>query len=398
MGSLYLKKEINELLINSSDINWKRVISIIYKDNKYSFYLNSELIDTDNRFRIIKIKNKTYIVKKTTIDKANRERENALKLKSKLNKIIIDGYNIDPIVPLVIDYNKSGYIISEYKGYTLQESLYDKRKSKVLSFTIFSKIVETLLKKRVLYRGFIPRNIIIKGNTIYLIDFEDIVLNDDYNSIKLNIQYKTNFILNWQYFYNIQKLDKIMSKYDFSCENNIELLTFEKYYKKVMGINYNNKELRLKILKTVIYAEKPYAIRKTSSYNILPTDLVHLLSDLYGYYLDVIIDLFFEYLRKKDEIDFINFMMLNSYIIKIYKDNLQKLKIKLFNLLIKSIKLSLNNQPIHKNNINKICVEGDEIASLVNLFLNNIESKIDDITKHQLVLTIKKIGGEYGLF
>ena len=398
MGSLYLKKEINEFLIKSSDINWKKVISIIFKDNKYNFCLNSELIDTDDRFRIIKINNKTYIIKKTTLDKAKKERENALKLKKILNKIIIDGYNIEPVVPLVVDSNQNGYIVSEYKGYTLQESLYDKRKSKILSFSIFSKIVNLLLEKRILYRGFIPRNIIIKKNTIYLIDFEDIILKDDCDSIKLNTQYKTNFILNWQYFYDIQDLDTIMNKYNFSCEDNIELLTFEKYYKLVMGVNYNNKDLRAQILKTVTNAEKPYLVRKTNSYNVLPTDLVHLLSDLYGYYLDVIVDLFLENLRDKDETDFINFMMLNSYIIKTYNGDLYRLKTELFDLLIKSIKLSLNNERIHKSNINKACVESNEIVSLVKLFLNSIESKIDENTEQQLVYTLKMIGGEYGVF
>ena len=46
MGSLYLKKEINDFLIKSSDINWKKVIPTIFKDKKYSFCLNSELIES----------------------------------------------------------------------------------------------------------------------------------------------------------------------------------------------------------------------------------------------------------------------------------------------------------------------------------------------------------------
>ena len=91
-------------------------------------------------------------------------------------------------------------------------------------------------------------------------------------------------------------------------------------------------------------------------------------------------------------------MMLNSYIIKIYNEDLYRLKIELFDLLIKSIKLFLNNERIHKSSINKACVENNEIASLVKLFLNSIESKIDENAEQQLVHTLKMIGGEYGVF
>ena len=398
MGSLYTKNSIKCILVNNKEIDWQSIVIEIFNDTQYRFYLNSELIDVDDRFRMVKLNNKTYIIKKTSVDKAKKEVKNAIILSDRLNKTIIDGYKIKPLIPISIIDGSNGYIISEYKGCTLQEYLYDKRKTNIIPLSVFIKIVNYLFDKKIIYRGFIPRNVILKNKTIYMIDFEDITFNDNIDPVRLNLQFLTNFILNWQYFYKKQSLSQMLEKYKFSDEEKIELLAFENCYKLITGCKCNNRDLRIKVFNTVIYAEKPCNIRKSIYYKIMPTDLVHLLSDLFGYYLDVVVDLFFENIRKKDELSFYNFISYSSDIIKSHYCNLLKLRQELFILLIKSIKIIGNKKQINKTEIKSINMNKNDIAALVDSFFKIIESKTNESIKQQLVDMITCIGGEYELF
>ena len=394
MGSLYSKNSINEFIIDNEYIDWIKIIEAIFYDTKYKFCLNSELIDIDSRFRIVKIHNKVFIIKKTTAEKAQNERNNAIELEKILYKKIIDNYKLKPIIPTIINIGNDWYIISEYKGYTLQESLYDKRKSKSISFSTFSKIILLFMENGIIYRGFIPRNMIIRKNNIYMIDFEDITINNN----EINLQYITNLILNWQYFYPRYELEMMIEKYGGSNEKNIQLLPFENCYKEILGCNCNNYDLRLKILNTVLYAEKPINQVNKNNYIIMPNDLVHLMSDLYGSYVDVIIDLYFECLRKKSEEDFNNFIDLSSNIIKYNYSNVEILKKELLLLLIKSIKIFINNGKINKKNINIASIEYCEFALIVSHFLNTIQNNTDSKIKQQIINRLQKAGKEYELF
>ena len=46
--------------------NMNEIIKYVFKNDEYKFYLNSELIDVNDRFRIFEHENKYYIIKKTS--------------------------------------------------------------------------------------------------------------------------------------------------------------------------------------------------------------------------------------------------------------------------------------------------------------------------------------------
>ena len=399
MSSLYNKNKINEILINDKNIKWEMIINKVYKDNKYCFCFNSELIDTDDRFRIVKLKNKNYVIKRTTLNKASLEYNNAVEMERLLANIDIDGYKIIPVIPIIVTVKSDSYVITEYKGFTLQESLYDIKKSKTIPLFLFQKIFYELLTRGLIYRGFIPRNIILKSKTIYMIDFEDLDLRQCKDSNSIDLLYLTNFVLNWQYFYQKEDLIEIIKKLNFVIKETKELLPFEKCYKDILNIDDDNYSLRLKIFNTVINSEKPSLKHSSEKYKIMPNDLVHIMADLFGDYIDVIIDLLFDYMRTKDESDFEMFLNLCSYYIKLNYNNLPKLKVNLFVLILESINKIVKNKVSMNDNIDEIMFNKDETRILIKKFLQIVtKNQISDDNIKKVINAFEVIGGNCELF
>lgn len=399
MGSLYIQNKINELVINDKDIKWEEIINKIWKNNKYCFNLNSELIDTDDRFRIVKLKNKSYVIKKVSFKQASLEHSNAVEIKKLLADVDINGYKIIPIIPIIITLEFDSYIISEYKGFTLQESLYDIQKNETIPLLIFQKIILKMLKKGLMYRGFIPRNIILKNKIIYMIDFEDMELNRCKNCNSIDLLYITNFILNWQYFYSKDNLIEIIKNTKMNIKETKELLPFEKCYKDIMNIKDDNYRLRLKIYKTVINSEKPSLECSNENYKIMPNDLVHIMSDLFCDYIDVTIDLLFNYIRIKNESDFERLLNLYSYNIKTNYSNLKRLRKNLFILTLECINTVVRNKTFIENHIDEIVFEKNEIRVLIKNFLKIVtKNQISDTNIKKVIEAFEIIGGKCELF
>lgn len=96
---------------------------------------------------------------------------------------------------------------------------------------------------------------VVDNNTIFLLDWEDTIFEK--NAVKgMNLLLKTNFLLNWSYFYDYDELENQLNEYCTSNENNTPLLKYEKIFKNMTKLNCNDIELRQFILKTVIEAEK----------------------------------------------------------------------------------------------------------------------------------------------
>lgn len=339
MSSLYDEKNISIIPEVDNELDWDSiVINLFTNDNPQNrFCINSELIDIDDRFRIAKIKEKLYIIKKTSNVKAHTEIINANKLNELIGNRTINGYTIKIVIPNYVEIGNNTYLISEYMGYTLQESLYDSRKSKVLPFIYFKEIIKLLFDNGIIYRGFIPRNIIISGSYLNLIDFEDIIISTD--SIRIDLLFITNFILNWQYFYDIYRLYQLLENLNLKLEDTNELLKYEQRYQIITGIP-DNASLREHIKNTVVNGEKPTICKNQNDYEIMPNDLAHLISDLFNYEVDVIFDLLSYHVRCTNEVAYYKYLKLFSRIIYLEKNNkmtLQYYFIILISMLLESV-------------------------------------------------------------
>ncbi len=317
MQKLCERLQTEILIKNVFEGDFPNIIKKVFEDERYKFYLNSELIDVNDRFRIFKYNNKNYIAKRTTQEDGKKEMELAYKAIRKLDGLIVDNYNIQIVKPYIYIIDDFAYILTEYMGNSLQEVNYSKTISNPLSLNTILHILELFLKKGVLYRGFLPRNLVVNNNHIYLLDWEDAVF-DSNPIVGVNMLWKTNFILNWSYFYDYSILEKSLNKYSVSNSHEPPLLKYEEKFKKIANLNYSNVELRKCIFNTVMAAEKK--INECSiDFIIPPNDMAHLVSDLYNSDIDVLFDISSSVLRTKSEFEYIKHLKeLSEIIIKSY--------------------------------------------------------------------------------
>jgi hypothetical protein len=207
--ALNVNNKINS--INSKSI--KEAIKISLKEKKYKFYLNSELIDIKDRFRIFDYNNEPYIIKKVSIEDGKKEVELASKANEYLNDICVNQFNLKVVLPSIEIIEDVAYIVTKYEGVSLQECLYSNKYINPLSLEDLFLILDKLMELGILYRGFLPRNTIIKKNNIFLLNWEDVYLCKQDNEIYFSKLWETNFLLNWSYFFNINDLSENIHKY-----------------------------------------------------------------------------------------------------------------------------------------------------------------------------------------
>ena len=319
-----MKRLVDELnidcKINKIEKNTiEETIDKAFNSNEYNFYLNSELIDVNDRFRVFEFNNEKYIVKKTKKEDGIDEERIALKAKDLLNDIEIDNYTIKIVTPKLYEVNNKYYIVTKYLGTTLQENIYSNENSNIDINIIFS-ILDVFLKKGVLYRGFLPRNTIVIDKTIYLLDWEDAFFENDNKLIGINRLWKTNFLLNWSYLYDIELLRSGIKRFE---KDDIEpqLLKYEMKFSRYTGFEGNDIDLREKIMSTVLRAERKVSYLD-NDFCIPPNDLAHLVSDLFNSDIDVLFDLSCYLLRNKNEEAYYKKIKeLSNIIINSYKNN-----------------------------------------------------------------------------
>ena len=173
-----------------------------------------------------------------------------------------------------------------------------KQNKNFIAQNVIFEILNLFLSKGVLYRGFLPRNMVINNKFIYLLDWEDAIFSNKAEQ-GINLLWKTNFLLNWSYFYDYDELERQLYKYC-NLENEPPLLKYEKKFKNMANLNYNDIELRQFILKTVMESEKNIN-ENGNDFLIPPNDMAHLISDLFNSDLDVLFDIASSVLRKKSE-------------------------------------------------------------------------------------------------
>lgn len=322
MKSLYkalsVDTKINEIFADSME----DAIKISLRNEKYKFYLNSELIDVNDRFRVFIFENISYIIKKTSIKKGKKELELAQKAYKYLEGIGINEYKLNIVVPIVKIIDNNAYVITEYKGVSLQECLYSKELLNPLNIEDVFIIIRIFIEKGILYRGFLPRNTIIVKNNIYLLDWEDVLFCDNQKDVFVNKLWETNFLLNWSYFFELEELRERIAEFSYSIKEEPKLIEYEKKFG--IWVKWNGKDinLRKKIMNMVLEAEKNILL-EGDDFCILPNDLAHLISDLFNSDIDLMFDISCNILRRKNE--FTYYLLINkisNLVIYLFKNKL----------------------------------------------------------------------------
>lgn len=354
--------------------NLKEAVQIAFSAQGYGFTLNSELIDVKNRFRIFRFGNKTYLVKTSSAKDGKEEVKFASKVKGKINKKQIHGRKLIVVVPKLIVIDNTSYIITEYHGNSLQEKLYSDDYPYSLTFEEFKAILNLFMSKNILYRGFLPRNVILTNEFIYLIDWEDVIFSKRAIENYLNLQYQTNLILNWGYFYNNQDIKRYfdvlnMNKYLIEPK----LCKYEIMLDKLLFQADSIRQLRENVEKIVLESEKNINGQHVC---ILPHDMAHLISDMFNVYMDVLFDVFAYYYRKNNE--FLYEIFLKDFS-KFVVDNYENDKDFKYNCLLKLLNF-FDILYVEKNN-ERI----DNLSDLIQKDKEIFISRMQDNIKHCLL-------------
>lgn len=360
------------------DVNvdtFQEAILEVYDGDKYIFFHNSELIDVKNRFRIFRFKEKNYISKKMSKKNALVEYNSSLNVLCLLNEKKIVDYTIEIVMPNLFIVDDNYYIVTEYKGNTLQEILYSKKN---LEFRIqhLKQLVNLFFKHKISYIGICPRNMVISDEEkkIYLFDFETAEFNSDDNYY--NMLFKTNILVNWSYLFNQNELKSIFCESQIDEEKEPKLNQYEINFKQMIGFLGENFELRKIIMNVVLHAEKKVD-EQINDFCILPMDMAAIISDLFDYDMDVIMDMVFYLIREDNEELYKKILVaFSKTIINGYKKN-DNLQLCTLPLLLLSISLTYTEEMdkmkllryYQNNNTNKFTIE-------LNKNLNNIFKSI----------------------
>lgn len=274
-------------------------VLIANKKDGYGFYLNSELIDVNDRFRIFKYNGVNFISKRINSHHNIKELELARKAEKIINDMEIDNYILRVIVPKMVSIDNNSFLVSKYEGTSLQELLYSNEMKNELPLSVLLNILNKFLQMGICYRGFLPRNTIIKDKIIYLLDWEDAVFSN--NVVPgINLSWKTNFILNWGYLYDVKNMEKEMTCFFNNKVQEPPLIKYEENFKNWLMSSKMDVTLRREIYDIVLFSESKL-LEKNDVFCIMPNDLAHLISDIFNSDIDILFDISTYVIRKKNE-------------------------------------------------------------------------------------------------
>lgn len=268
-------------------------------DERYTS--NAWFYDVLDRFRVFKHDGNHYIAKKCSREKAEDEVEKATRAYDIIDGLGIYEMTIRVIVPRILSDEtepETAYLVSHYAGADLNTYSYEGGQP-ALTAEQYVEIVKTLIAKGVVHSGFLPRNIIEDGTTMYLLDMEDAVFIGANREVGLDRLWYTNFLLNWSYLYEKSELMSLLLNLTGGRIVEIPLIRYEQTFKKIAGIEVEDTELREIIERIVFAAEMPNV--GGTRHGIRPNDLGHLVADVYPVELDIFHDMATCVVRVKDE-------------------------------------------------------------------------------------------------
>lgn len=390
MQSLCEKLNINRTINNIKAKTLKDAVVKSFKSDIYDFRLNSELIDVNNRFKIFRYNNINWIAKKSKKYKAVFEQENAIKAQEKLDGAIINGKIVKVLKPVYFEDGDQGYLLTEYISNSLQEYLYSNYE---LNFTFqdLKALLELLDKNNMVFRGLLPRNIMVYNNIIYLIDWEDVLFYNKRSEAYLNMQFKTNFLLNWGYFFNHNDLELLLSEINKTKKvNEPDTNKYEKIFNSFQEQLIDVKLLREKILNIVLFAEKDIK-DNSKDFVIKPNDMAHLISDIFTDEVDVLFDLCVFALRRNNEDTYVKLLFaLSNQIAVQYSEryiNKSSLIVYILLMLDNNFLKEIDNKLMDIDGVIKLIKNRPEIICWDYLYgdftlcKNKLKNKINDISK-----------------
>ena len=277
---------------------------LAYKSNKFDFNLNKGHIDIERKFRFFCFKGVDYIAKQVNLNKGYRERLNAKKFKVRVDGARIANYVIRVVTPILVEDGESLYYVTPFKGISLESCYYSNAKfphDDCFSISVLYGLLKIFIANGVYYYDFLPRNVIISDDVIFLIDFENVIFQD---RVFFDIRWHTNFQLNWSYIFEKSLLEKESGKLLIMnpAVNNYPLSKFEQTFKNIVEVSGDETTVRKLILKTVLVSEKSYTHKNDGE--LVPMDLCHFISDALGTRADVFSDILFYLIRLRSEAAF----------------------------------------------------------------------------------------------
>lgn len=327
MISLYNALQTDLTIVQITGVSLKEAVRKVYLDDafKYRLLLNSELIDVKKRFRVFNYNGDIYIAKQSSLLDAKHEIEAATVAHKRLHGICINDIELKILVPEIIEINREVFIVSKYQGQTIQEHIYSGGERAFSIEDLFS-ILRLLIEKGVLYRGYLPRNMIqINENTIVFIDWEDAIFTEDNSMKRVNSLWRTNFMLNWGYFFEVDKLSKRMKIFESNQLNNFEpeLSKYEREFKRLISWSDSDIKLRELIENVVFEAECPLNERVVN-FCIHPHDMAHLVADFFIVQIDVLYDIATYDFRKRNRKIFSAYLfIMTNLILDGYKNEVE---------------------------------------------------------------------------
>ncbi|WP_227956294.1 BUD32 family EKC/KEOPS complex subunit, partial [Streptococcus sanguinis] len=196
------------------------------------------------------------------------EKFNAKKFKVRVDGTRIANYVIRVVTPILVEDGESLYYVTPFKGISLESCYYSNAKfphDNCFSISVLYGLLKIFIANGVYYYDFLPRNIIISDNVIFLIDFENVIFQD---KVFFDIRWHTNFQLNWSYIFEKSLLEKESSKLLIMnpAVNNYPLSKFEQTFKNIVEVSGDETTVRKLILKTVLVSEKSYTRYNNSEY------------------------------------------------------------------------------------------------------------------------------------
>lgn len=265
----------------------------------YGFH-NPELVDVQDRFRLIEVSGNFYVVKQSST--AHREVQNALQADQLLKNTSVWGVRMKVVVPQLLVLRTGTYLVTPYLGKTLQSLRYEGLSCPFNSGFLF-EVLQLLKDKGICHRGLLPRNLLMPdAETLYFIDWEDAVFYACGTDVPANLLCETNFHLNWMYFFDGDLLQR-----EYRCimniapENEPPLIRYEQILCALKGIQTEPLYLaRLTIKEVVLFAEQPWMGTELTS--VLPNDCGSLVADMFHAHIDAFFDLLAGDLRRRSSI------------------------------------------------------------------------------------------------
>jgi len=262
-----------------------------------------ELIDVKGRFCRLDIDGKTFVAKRSEPAQAQAERNHAMQAQARLDGCIVDGLSVWVVVPEVVCCTDASYLITPYLGKTLQSIRYLQTEPLITADTL-QALLRLFQERGIRYRGFLPRNTILRERSLCLIDWEDVAFYDWTEQVPGSVAAETNFILNWMYIFEAQTLRTMFrSVYPFFSEQNKPLNRYETSLCCLCGQATDSASDARQFIETVVLAaEAP--LKNAPSVSILPTDCASVIADIFSACIDAFFDLLSANLRREEEVGF----------------------------------------------------------------------------------------------